>query len=83
MCRLCVVEDKDGKDLRKKRRELEGEAVALIERFKGKRVGRVEVLKAKKLEKGINDTYDDERWKGLPRKDLEGMQKWLAEVKTC
>lgn len=79
-CKLCVAEKGDSPEVRKKRRELEGEAEALVEGEVPGRARRMVVLKAKRLEKSIGETYDGKRYKGLPRMALLRIEKWLAEA---
>jgi hypothetical protein len=81
-CGLCVAERADSPDLRKKRRELEIEANAFIERNGALGAKRLSISKVQRLARSINDTYDDERYNGLPRVALLRIQKWLAEATT-
>jgi hypothetical protein len=81
-CALCIAEKADSPALRKKRRELESEANALVERDEAVRAKRLSILKVHRLARSINDTYDDERYNGLPRMALLRIQKWLAEATT-
>ena len=81
-CALCLAEEADGPALRKKRRELEGEAAVLVERETAVGAKWLSVVKARRLAKAIDDTHDDERYKGLPRTALLRIQKWLVEATT-
>ncbi|RDL33978.1 SET-containing protein [Venustampulla echinocandica] len=81
-CTLCIAEKADGPALRKKRQELENEANALVGRDIAVRAKRLSIIKARRLARSINDTYDDERYKDLPRMALLRIQKWLAEAAT-
>jgi hypothetical protein len=81
-CALCIAEKADSPALRKKRRELESEANALVEREEAVTAKRLSIVKARRLVKSINDTYDDERYNGLPRMALLRVQKWLTEAPT-
>jgi hypothetical protein len=79
-CALCIAEKADIPALRKKRRELESEVNALVERDEAVTAKRLSVVKARRLVKSINDTYDNERYNGLPRMALSRVQKWLTEA---
>ncbi|TAQ88207.1 hypothetical protein B7494_g3450 [Chlorociboria aeruginascens] len=79
-CALCIAEEADSAVLRKKRRDLESEASALIERSDAVRVDRLSISKAKRLARSIDATYDDERYKGLPRMAHLRIQNWLEEA---
>jgi hypothetical protein len=76
-CKLCVAEKKDSAAVRKRRRDLEREAGTLVE--KGE-TGRLAVVKAKRLAKEIEGTFDEERYRGLPRIALMRIQKWIVEA---
>jgi tetratricopeptide (TPR) repeat protein len=79
-CALCIAEKADSPTVRKKRQGLESEANAFIVREDAMRAKRLSTLKAKRLIRSIDDTYDDERYKGLPRMALLRIQKWLADA---
>jgi tetratricopeptide (TPR) repeat protein len=81
-CALCLAENADSPALREQRRELESEANALVETDSAVRAKRISILKARRLIRSINDTYDNERYNGLPRMALLRIQKWLAEATT-
>jgi len=81
-CALCVAEKADGPPLREKRRELEREADALVERDVAVGAQRLTIVKARRLARSISDTYDEERYNGLPRMALLKIQTWLAEATT-
>jgi len=82
ICALCVAEKGDSTAVRKKRRDLEGEAGAFVEREVAIGAGRVAVVRARRLARSIDDTYDEERYKGLHRAALLRIEKWLAEATT-
>lgn len=79
-CSLCAAEKADGPALRKKRQDLEGEANAFADGNAPVGAKRLSIVKARRLVRSINDTYDDERYNGLPRMALLRIQKWLAEA---
>jgi tetratricopeptide (TPR) repeat protein len=80
-CQLCIAEKTDGLALRKKRQELENEANTFIESHEAIGRKRLSILKAQRLARSINDTYDNERYKDIPRTGLFRIQKWLAEAR--
>lgn len=76
-CKLCVAEKEDSGEKRKKRRDLELEAEALMEkRDAGKRMA---VLRARRIVKELEETYD-ERYKDLPKLAMARVQKWLDQA---
>ncbi|KAI2480601.1 protein containing SET domain protein [Pyrenophora tritici-repentis] len=79
-CRLCETEDKDGKEVRDRRMELLGEADAFIDKTPWAGAKRVALRKAQNLLKGLDATYDEARWEGLPRRHTEGIRAWLARA---
>jgi hypothetical protein len=79
-CELCSAEKADGSTLRKKRNERESEVSRFMASEKAVAAKRLSVLKAKRLAKSIEDTYDSERYEDLPRKALLGIQQWLTEA---
>jgi len=76
-CKLCVAEKEDSAAVRKKRRELEREANALVEKGEA---GRLAAVKAKRLVREIEGTFNEERYRGLPRMALMRIQKWIVEA---
>ncbi|TVY22389.1 hypothetical protein LHYA1_G008421 [Lachnellula hyalina] len=78
-CALCVVERAETPAVRKKRQQLENEASAFIERNDVIGAKRISIVKARRLARAIDDTYN-EGYKGLPRSACQGIQDWLAEA---
>jgi tetratricopeptide (TPR) repeat protein len=76
-CRLCVVEAQDGPAVRKKRLMLEKDADLFIERTKPAGAGIISVNRAKRLRRSIEETYNEKRYKNLPRRALVGIEQWL------
>lgn len=76
-CALCAAEEADGSTVRKKRRELEDEAKAFIQKQKESGVRSGSVSKAKRLRQALNDTYNNGRYKGLPRRALLEIDQWV------
>ena len=79
-CRLCEVEEQDGKEVRDKRMEMVGEADAFMDKTPWAGAKRVVLRKAQNLVKGIEGTYDQGRWEGLPKRHAEGLKAWLAKA---
>lgn len=76
-CALCMAEKGDDPAVREKRRKLVEEADAFVQTQGGKSLA---VTKAKRLVKKIEETYDEKRYKGLPRLATRGLQEWLAQA---
>lgn len=76
-CALCCAEKEDSPVVRKRRSELERQVDAVIERGDG---GRLAFVKAGRLMKEIEGTYDEERYKGLPRMAVVRLKKWMSEA---
>lgn len=79
-CKLCEVESSDSKEVRGKREELRGEADAFLERENWAGASRVKVAKAQRIKKGIDETYDKEKYKGLPVRAGVGLAEWLSKA---
>ncbi|KAI1371285.1 hypothetical protein F4677DRAFT_436025 [Hypoxylon crocopeplum] len=77
-CALCIVEEKDDPALRKKRWELANEVNEFVEREHWANAKRLTIVKAKHLARAIEDTYDEEKYKGLPRLARRTIQEWLV-----
>ena len=80
-CPLCAAEIEDGTELRKKRQQLAAEANAFVEREHAGNFKRLSILRAERLARSINETYDDARYKDLPRTALVLIQLWLHQAK--
>lgn len=85
-CQLCRAEEADTPQIRQKRRELVAEADALVTaaQEQQQRAGvlgaskkRLSVVRAEKLLKAIEETYDQARYKDLPRTASASLQAWL------
>lgn len=79
-CMLCEAEREDGTESRKRRRVLETEGKAFVEKESAVGAKRMAVVKARRLMQSINETYNDERYEGLPRRALQEIQRWLAQA---
>jgi tetratricopeptide (TPR) repeat protein len=79
-CALCTAEKADDPTVRKKRRELESEADAFVEREHWAHAKRLTIAKAQRLARAIDDTYDSKRYEGVPRVATGRIQEWLAKA---
>ncbi|KAJ9623481.1 hypothetical protein H2203_005741 [Taxawa tesnikishii (nom. ined.)] len=79
-CALCAAEKEDDAAVRKKRVELTKEANAFVEREDWAGAKRVVITKARRLIKAIDETYDEERYRGVPRAATERIREWLAKA---
>ncbi|KAF1831274.1 SET domain-containing protein [Decorospora gaudefroyi] len=79
-CGLCAAEKADGKPVRDSRMELADEADAFVDKTPWAGAKRLGIRKAQRLAKAIDETYDQERWKDLPRKHGEGIRAWLLKA---
>ncbi|KAF2822589.1 SET domain-containing protein [Ophiobolus disseminans] len=79
-CRLCEAQKKDSEEVRRKREELRGEADAFLAREHWANAKRLTIVKAQKIAKGIEQTYDAERYRNLPKTAGNGIQEWLARA---
>jgi hypothetical protein len=77
-CELCVVEREDPPAVRRRRRELIAEVDAFVARERPAGANRRAVVRAQRLAKAIEETYDAQRYKGLPRLAARTIQEWLA-----
>ncbi|EOA86547.1 hypothetical protein ACJQWK_08427 [Exserohilum turcicum] len=79
-CKLCEAEEQDGKEVRDKRMELVGEADAFLEKTPWAGAKRLALRKAQNLVRGIEGTYEGERWEALPKNHAEALKAWLARA---
>jgi len=79
-CALCAAEKADDPAVRKRRRELASEADAFVERENWASTKRLTVAKAQRLVRAIDETYDDERYEGVPRVAILRLQEWLIKA---
>lgn len=80
LCKLCEAEKEDGKEVREKRMELLGEADAFLEKTPWAGAKRLALRKAQNLIRGLDATYDEKRWEGLPRRHIDGLKIWLVKA---
>ncbi|OAL45953.1 hypothetical protein IQ07DRAFT_548041 [Pyrenochaeta sp. DS3sAY3a] len=79
-CMFCAAEKADGQDVRDKRMELVGEADAFVERTPWAGAKRLLIRKAQRLVQAIEETYDGERYKDLPKPASRTIQEWLNKA---
>ncbi|CAM1508826.1 Fc.00g025650.m01.CDS01 [Cosmosporella sp. VM-42] len=76
-CALCHAEEADGPVVRKQRRELGEKANMFVQKESAPYAKKITISKAKRLRKSLRSTYSEERYKGLPRRALLGIEEWL------
>ncbi|KAK4119744.1 hypothetical protein N657DRAFT_649890 [Parathielavia appendiculata] len=77
-CALCAAEKGDEVSVREKRKRLTKEADDFIKTVP-RTAQRLAILKARRLAKAIDETYEAERFKGLPHLASRGIRQWLAK----
>jgi tetratricopeptide (TPR) repeat protein len=80
-CRLCKAEKKDGAQVREKRLELMGQAEALMQRDDVRIAKRTTVGRLETVIKELNETYNEQRYQGIPRYGVERIQEWMDQAK--
>ncbi|KAH5568768.1 hypothetical protein HBI24_225390 [Parastagonospora nodorum] len=79
-CKLCEAESKDSAEVRAKREELRGEADGIVAREHWANVKRLTIVKAQRVARGIEETYDAKRYEGLPKLAGRNIQEWLSKA---
>lgn len=79
-CKMCEVEKQVDPAVRRKREKLRGEADAFVAREHWAGAKRLVIAKAQRLVKGIEETYDAEWYKDLPRLAGGSLREWLAKA---
>ncbi|MBE3047145.1 SET domain-containing protein-lysine N-methyltransferase, partial [Candidatus Bathyarchaeota archaeon] len=79
-CELCKAEQADSADVWRRRRELAGEADEFVVKESCVGATKATVARARKLERAIGETYDEKRFKGLPRVGTNRIREWLAQA---
>lgn len=79
-CGLCTAEQADGIEVRNRRLELAGEADAFVEKTAWAGAKRLAIRKAQRLAQSIDETYDADRYKDLPRRHSENIRAWLRKA---
>jgi tetratricopeptide (TPR) repeat protein len=76
-CALCAAEQADALEVRKRRADIAAKVDAFAQRENAKGANRILVNMAKKLRQSLSETYDEKRYKDLPRPALEAIDQWL------
>jgi hypothetical protein len=79
-CKLCEAEKKDSVEVKNKREELRGEADALVAREPWAGAKRLTIVKAQKIARGIEETYDKKRYEGLPKMAGRVIEDWIKKA---
>jgi tetratricopeptide (TPR) repeat protein len=79
-CKLCEAEKKDSQEIRNKREELRGEADAFVARESWAGAKRLTIIKAQRIARGIEETYDKQRYEGLPKMAGKIIGEWIAKA---
>jgi tetratricopeptide (TPR) repeat protein len=79
-CKLCEAEKKDSQEIRNKREELRGEADAFVAREPWAGAKRLTIIKAQRIARGIEETYDKQRYEGLPKMAGKIIGEWIAKA---
>ncbi|KAF9774235.1 hypothetical protein IL306_007805 [Fusarium sp. DS 682] len=76
-CQLCVIEGAESENIRKQRRQAEEKANSFAQTNEPSGASRIMVRRAKILRQALNETYDEKKYKGLPRRGLSMIDEWL------
>lgn len=79
-CPLCVAEKADDPSVRKKREDLVTDSEDFVRREHWASAKRLTIASAQRLAKAIDDTYDNERYKNVPRLAGRTIQDWLTKA---
>lgn len=79
-CKLCEAEKGDDAAVRKKRRELAGQADDFVAREPVAGAKRLVIAKGQRLAKAIEETYDQKKYEGLPKVAANRIREWLAHA---
>ena len=77
-CALCATEMADGVEVREKRKGLVEEVRRFVACEDAARAKRVTVVRARRLANAIRATYDEDRYRELPKNALGEIEEWLA-----
>lgn len=81
-CKLCVAEAADAPEVREKRQGLEKDVNEFLQRENPAQSKMVAVVRAKRMRQALLDTYDEKRYKELPKLALRGIDQWLEATKS-
>lgn len=71
---------KTSDEVKKKREELRGEADAFVAREHWANAKRLTIVKAQRIAKGIEETYNGDQYKELPKTAGKSIQEWLGKA---
>ncbi|KAF4342173.1 n-lysine methyltransferase SMYD2 [Fusarium beomiforme] len=76
-CQLCVVEGAESEDIRLKRGQAEEKASNFAKTNDPYGASGIMVRRGKMLRQALNETYDEKKYRGLPRRGLSMIDEWL------
>ncbi|XEV02488.1 hypothetical protein FSHL1_007775 [Fusarium sambucinum] len=76
-CRLCLVQKEESDILQRLRSQAEDKANSFVKSNDPACASRVLVRKGKMLRKALEETYDEQRYRDLPRPSLAAIDEWL------
>lgn len=79
-CELCEAEKGDDAAVRKRRRQLAGEADDFVAKESVSGAKRLVVARGQRLAKAIEETYDQKKYEGLPKVAANRIREWLAHA---
>jgi hypothetical protein len=77
-CALCIVEKAEDPMVLEKRRTLTKEVDTFLKSVGSSANIKLATSKAKRLAKAVDETYDEKKYRGLPRLAKRGIEQWLA-----
>ncbi|KAL2194430.1 hypothetical protein P885DRAFT_42685 [Corynascus similis CBS 632.67] len=77
-CALCAAEKGDDAAVREKRAKLVKEGDEFLKSAGSSTNKRLAIVKAKRLLAAIDETYDEKKYRGLPRLATRRLQQWLT-----
>lgn len=81
-CPLCDAEKADSPEVRKKRAELAEQAEEFARNERWVDAKRLTIASAQRLAKAIDDTYDQNRYKDIPRLAGRTIQDWITKASS-
>jgi len=79
-CKLCKAEKADDPAVRKKRQQLKEEVDVFLDQEHWSHAKRLTIVKAQRLVRAIEETYDGKRYEGLPRVATIGIREWITKA---
>ncbi|KAM5474468.1 hypothetical protein MauCBS54593_002043 [Microsporum audouinii] len=81
-CKLCAAEEADGPEVRQQRLKLEKEVNTFMQKENAQQPKKIAIIRAKRLRQSLLDTYNEKRYKDLPRRALSGIEQWLQAARS-